>query len=135
MTWEPRPLPEVTPDSERFWSATTDETFLLGECADCGLCYYYPRPRCPDCLSDDVDWTAAEGTGEVYSYSVAERVAGWPEAALPLIVAYVELTEGPRLVTNIVDCVPESVQVGTPVELAFVSTQTDLQIPAFTVRS
>lgn len=132
MSWEPRPLPDVTPETERFWKATADGELLLGECEECDLVYYYPRTRCPDCLSESISWRSAAGTGKVYTYSSAEQVAGWPEDELPLVVAYVELTEGPRVMTNLVNCDPADVEVGMSVELEFLETEEDLAIPVFT---
>lgn len=132
-TWEPRPLPVVSPETAPFWEAASDGEFLVCRCNDCELTYYYPRALCPDCFSDDVDWRPAVGTGAVYSYSVTERADGWPEAALPLVVAYVELTEGPRVLTNLVDCDPEAIEIGAEVEVAFVPSEThdDLSVPVF----
>jgi hypothetical protein len=129
--WEPRPVPEVTPESEPYWRAASEGRLLVRECSDCGLVYHYPRALCPDCLSEDVAWREAAGTGEVYSYSSAERVAGWPEADLPLVVAYVELDEGPRVMTN-VDADPDAVAVGTRVRVRFVDTgDEDVAVPVF----
>jgi uncharacterized OB-fold protein len=130
MTWEPRPVPDVTPETEPYWSATADGRLLLNECNDCGLVFYYPRALCPDCFSEDVDWVEASGEGEVYSYSVTENASGWPEADLPLVLAYVELDEGPRMMTNI-QTDPDDVEVGTRVEVTFVETEEDLAIPVF----
>lgn len=132
MTWEPRPLPEVTPETEPYWEAAANGSLLLGECGACGLVYYYPRARCPDCLSDDVEWVEAAGTGSVYSYTVTETVAAWPEEHLPLVAAYVELDEGPRLFTTLVDCTAEDVDIGTRVEVDFVGTEDEaVSIPVF----
>ena len=131
MSWEPRPLPEVTPESEPFWASAAEGRLVLNECGNCGLVYHYPRALCPDCFSDDVGWTEAAGTGEVYAYSVAEGVSGWPEEHLPLVVAYVELDEGPRVVTD-VDADPGAVEIGTRVEVAFAETdRDDVAIPLF----
>ena len=135
MTWEPRRLPNLTPETERFWKAAGDQTLLLRNCESCGLTYHYPRNHCPDCLSDDVIWQEAEGTGEVYSYSVTEQVSDPPVDELPLVVAYVELTEGPRLLTNIVDCDPDAVTVGLDVSVDFRQSQDgSLGIPVFSPR-
>lgn len=135
MSWEPHPMPRVTPETEPYWATAAEGCLLLQECDECGLVYHYPRALCPDCFSDGVEWIEAQGTGSVYSYSISETVEGWPEAALPLVVAYVELKEGPRIVTNLVDCDPEDVSVGTPVEAVFVDTEVDdVAIPAFTLR-
>lgn len=126
-----RPVPDVTPETERYWSAAADGQLLLRECPDCGLTYHYPRALCPDCFSEDVDWREAAGTGKVYSYSVARSMSGWPEADLPLVVAYVELDEGPRLVTNL-DCDPDDVAVGTMVEVGFADVDAaDVAVPMF----
>jgi uncharacterized OB-fold protein len=131
-TWEPRPVPEVTPETERFWRGATEGRFLLSECAECGLVYHYPRALCPDCFSDDVAWREASGEGAIYSYSVARQVSGWPDEALPLVVAYVSLDEGLRVMTNVVDCDPEEIGVGTPVEARFVPTgEEGVSIPVF----
>ncbi|MBS3761597.1 MAG: OB-fold domain-containing protein, partial [Halodesulfurarchaeum sp.] len=100
-------------------------------CADCGLVFHYPRAHCPDCLGDAVEWREAAGTGEVYTYSVARTLSGWPEEDLPLVVAYVELEEGPRVLTN-VRADPDDVAVGTRVAVTFVETaEPDVAIPVF----
>lgn len=131
MNWDPRPIPEVTPETEPYWAGAAEGKLMLNECADCGLVYYYPRANCPDCFSDDVAWIEAMGTGEVYSFSVAKTMSGWPEEDLPLVVAYVELDEGPRMMTN-VDAEPEEVEIGTRVEVFFAETDTeDVAIPLF----
>ncbi|MDS0474412.1 Zn-ribbon domain-containing OB-fold protein [Natrinema sp. 1APR25-10V2] len=126
-----RPVPDVTPETERYWEAAAEGRLLVRECQDCGLTYHYPRALCPDCFSDDVDWVEAAGTGEVYSYSVARSMSGWPDDDLPLVVAYVELDEGPRMVTN-VDCDPDEVTVGSRVEVRFADVDAeDVAIPVF----
>jgi uncharacterized OB-fold protein len=130
-TWEPRPLPEVTPETAPFWEGAADGEFRLGYCPDCELSFFYPRARCPDCLSE-ADLVEAEGEGSVYTYTVPEKVSGWPEESLPLVVAYVELAEGPRVVTNIIDCSPEEVTVGAEVAVDFIeSEEEDVAVPVF----
>ena len=131
MSWEPRPVPAVTPESEAFWAAAAEGDLLLSECTDCGLVFHYPRANCPDCLGDAVEWREAAGKGEVYSYAVARTLGGWPEDDLPLVVAYVELDEGPRVLTN-VRADPDDVAVGDRVAVSFVETEEpDVAIPVF----
>lgn len=131
MTWEPRPVPEVNPETSCYWQAAASGDLLVQECADCGLVYHYPRSLCPDCFSEHVEWREASGRGEVYSYSTARTMSGWPEDDLPLVVAYVELDEGPRIMTNI-DADPEDVAIGARVEVRFVETEDeDVSIPVF----
>ena len=133
-TWEPRPTPDVTPETEPYWRAASEGRLLLGECSndECGLVFHYPRARCPDCLSE-AGLTAASGEGEVYTFSVAERMEGWPEADLPLCVGYVELAEGPRVMTALVACEPADLAIGRPVEVRFVPmADADVAVPVFT---
>jgi len=132
MTWEPRPMPQVNPETREYWESAGDNSLLVSECRECGLVYHYPRANCPDCFSGNVAWREAMGQGEVYSYSVTPKVTGWPEEDLPLVLAYVELDEGPRMMTNIVDCDSEDVDIGTRVEVTFVETEEDIGIPVFT---
>lgn len=131
MSWEPRPIPDVTPETETYWAGAAEGRLLLCECNDCRLIYYYPRALCPNCFSEDIDWMEASGTGTVYSYSTTRTMSGWPEDDLPLVVAYVELDEGPRMMTNI-DANPDAVEIGMGVEVKFVGTaEEDIAIPVF----
>lgn len=130
-TWEPRPLPNVTPESEHYWAAAADNRLLLSECPNCALVFHYPRAHCPDCFAE-TNWLEASGDGTVYTYSVAEKMEGWPDDDLPLVVAYVELAEGPRMMTILVDCDPMDINVGADVSVTFVPTeQEDIGIPVF----
>lgn len=132
MTWEPRPVPHVTPETERYWSAAADGQLLLRRCTDCGLTYYYPRANCPDCLSDDVAWIEAAGRGTVYSYTGTDIVSAWPDEGLPLVCAYVELEEGPRMFTTLVNTELADVEIGMGVAVTFVPTEDpDVAIPVF----
>jgi hypothetical protein len=92
---------------------------VLPRCPRDGF-FFYPRKRCPACLGDDWRWEEASGRGRVYAFTV-DRVGHDPaqRSRLPLIVAAVELDEGPKLTTNLVGCRPEEVRVGMPVEVEF----------------
>lgn len=135
MTWEPRPTPVVTGDTAKYWAAAADGKLLVNECGDCGLVYHYPRPLCPDCFSDDVEWVETAGTGEIYTYSVVTNpdiIPDFPEDSFPHILAFVELDEGPRVLTNIVNTPPDAVEIGGRVEVQFEDTEgDDVGIPVF----
>lgn len=129
--WEPRPVPDPTPETAPYWRAASEGRLLLGECSDCGLVFHYPRARCPDCLAE-AGHVEAGGEGEVYTFSVASRMEGWPDADLPMPVGYVELAEGPRLMTVFVGCDPDGLAIGDPVEARFVTTEEeDVAVPVF----
>lgn len=128
----PAPTPPVNPETEPFWTATAEGRLVLGRCEDCGNTFYYPRARCPDCLSDATGLVESSGRGTVYSYTVVRQSQGEYADAVPYVLAYVELEEGPRMMTNVVDTPVEEVTVGQAVEVTFEDTDGPYTLPRFT---
>jgi len=127
----PAKAPYVDLDTKEFWDATGRGVLLLRRCRACGVVIWYPRFVCPDCHSTDTEWFDATGRGTVYSFTIARRGMGpWKDVA-PYVLAYVELEEGPRLMTNVVGCDPETVTIGMPVEVVFDDTGEGTAIPRF----
>jgi uncharacterized OB-fold protein len=126
----PAPAPEVAPELAEFWAATSEGRLLLRRCTACGEPIWYPRPICPFCHSTATVWEQASGRGHVYTYSVVRRGMGVYADAL-YVLAYVELAEGPRVMTNIVGCDVDSVRVGQEVELVFHRTGEGTALPRF----
>ena len=118
----PAPPPSPNFDTQEFWDATAEGRFLLKRCDDCGVVIWYPRFLCPDCSSTNTSWFEATGKGTVYSYTVPRRGNGPYREAAPFVVAYVELEEGPRILTNLVDVAIEDLAVGMPVEVVWHDT-------------
>jgi len=114
-----RPLPEPTPLAAPFFEALRSGRLLLPRCPRDGF-FFYPRNRCPACLRADWSWQPASGRGRVHSFTV-DRVGHDPALAplVPLVIAIVELEEGPRLSANLVDCASEDVSVGMLVQAEF----------------
>lgn len=114
-----RPIPRRTPTSAPYFDAARSGRLSLQKCPRDGF-FFYPRSRCPACLQADWSWEDVSGRGTLYSYTV-DRVGLDPaqRERLPLIVALVELDEGPRLTTNLVDCTPESISIGMTVSVTF----------------
>jgi uncharacterized OB-fold protein len=117
----PWPIPQITDDNGAFWTGGRDGELLIVRCGACGFWVHPPSPRCPKCLSDAVAPSAVSGRGTVYSYTI-NRQAWVPGLEVPFVLAIVELDEQPglRLMTNLVDCLPEEAEIGMPVEVAFV---------------
>jgi hypothetical protein len=126
----PTPAPVVNPESQRFWEATASGTFLIRRCNACGAAIWYPRQICPECHSLDTNWVEASGRGVIYSFTIVRRGDGPYKDAAPYVVAYVELEEGPRVLTNIV-ADPETVEVGQPVTVVFHDTGSGSALPRF----
>ncbi len=112
--------PTPTPESKPYWDATAEGKILLPRCDDCGTVIWYPRTTCPECMSTNVSWFEASGRGTIYSFAVVRRQGGPWRDALPYVLAYVELDEGPRVLTNIVDSL--ELEVGQRVEAVFHDT-------------
>ena len=125
-------LPTPDNDSRHFWDAAREERFLIKRCADCGRAHYYPRPFCPHCWSAHVDWEEASGRGELYTYSVVRRNDLPPfHERVPYVAAIVDLEEGPRAMTNVVDCEFDDLAIGMPLEVTFREISDDYTIPVF----
>ena len=118
----PAPAPEQNPETKEFWQATAEGRLLLPRCDNCGVAIWYPRQLCPDCGCNSVTWTQASGLGTIYSFSVVRRSVGTYQSVVPYVVAYVELREGPRVVTNIIGCDPDRVSIGQTVRVVFCDT-------------
>lgn len=127
----PTPTPSVTTDTEEFWNATSKGQLLLRHCISCDAVIWYPRPICPFCHSADTEWQRASGRGSIYSFTVVRRSTGEFAEAVPYVLAYVELDEGPRMMTNVVDCDPDGLSVGQVVEVVFHKTASTMALPRF----
>ena len=127
----PAPAPGVNPETKEFWDATTAGRLLLKRCLDCGSVIWYPRAFCPDCASMRTEWFESAGRGRVYSYTLNHRGQGAYQGAEPYVLAYVELDEGPRMMTNIVGAEADDLAVGLPVEVVFHDTGEGNALPRF----
>jgi uncharacterized protein len=113
-----KPLPRPTPTSRPFWDAARRHELSLQRCARCERYIYYPRERCPNCFSNQLNWQRVSGRGRVHSYTVVRRASSRSFADQPYVLAIVELDEGVRMTTNIV-ADPKDVKVGLAVAVCF----------------
>lgn len=127
----PAPAPEVNPETEPFWAATARGELQVKQCEDCASLIYYPRSICPECGSLRTTWRQVSGRGRIYSYTVNHQGEGPYREHGPFVLAYVELDEGPRLMTNIVADDPAELAVGLPVEVVFHDTGEGSALPRF----
>lgn len=116
------------PTTEPFWQACSEGRLVVQRCRSCGHHQFYPRPYCLACQGE-VEWVEVKGTGTIYSLTTV-RVQVQPELTPPYMVAIVELSEGPRLLTNIEG---DSAQIGQSVQLAWRRREPLPPLPVFTV--
>ena len=118
--------PSLNPGDEPYFAAAGEGKLMLKKCKDCGKVHHYPRAICPHCFSQNLEWQAAKGTGEIYTYSVTRR--GGP---VPYAIGYVALDEGPKLMTNFVNCDLDTLNCGMKVKVCFVKSENGTAVPVF----
>jgi uncharacterized OB-fold protein len=120
--------PVVNEETAKFWKAAEAGKLLYGFCLACNEPHYFPRTFCPFCFSERIEWREASGQATVYSYSTMFR-----SPTEPYTIAYVELKEGPRILTNIVDCDRKAIKIGAPAKLVWKPSEGGAPVPFFTL--
>jgi uncharacterized protein len=125
-------LPTPEGDTIEFWEAAKEKRLLIKHCFDCDTYSYYPRPFCPRCWSEQVEWHEASGRGTLYTWSVIYSNDMVPfRDRVPYVAAIVDLAEGPRMMTNVVDCPFDDLRVGMPLQVTFQAISDEFTIPVF----
>jgi uncharacterized OB-fold protein len=128
----PKPVPKPTPDTAPYWEGTARGELRVQRCNACERAYFYPRPYCPHCSSDDVSWITASGRGRLHTYLISHRPAPGFGDQVPYAIAVVELEEGPRMMANIVgvENTPDALVLDMPLEVGF-EGRGDQSVPVF----
>ncbi len=129
-----RPLPNPNEyDTREFWAATKEQKLVYQQCDHCGTVVFHPRRHCTGCLGNALSWREAAGTGTVYTFSVV-RQSYHPffRAQVPYAVAWIDLDEGPRILSNIIGVADpaKDVAIGQRVTVVW-EPHEDLSIPLF----
>ena len=126
-----RQLPVPTPETQHFWDGTRENELRLQRCNDCAEIYFPPRPFCPCCSSRNIGVFQASGKATLDSYVISHR----PHPAFngPYAIALVKLEEGPRMMTNIVECEqkPEQLDLDMALEVVFQKMNDEITLPFF----
>lgn len=125
-TWQDDPNVVASPENLPFWQAAEEGRFIGKACDDCDRFHWVPRVVCPFCGSTRTAWRPLSGRGEVYAFSTLRR------ADPPYTVAYVQLAEGPTLLTTLVDMDARQMRIGAPVQVVFRRTEEGRCAPQFT---
>jgi uncharacterized OB-fold protein len=132
----PKPLPSPTPISQPFWDAAKQHRLSLQQCQSCKGYIFYPRPICSHCGSADLKWTDVSGRATLYSFTVARRPTMRAfEPDVPYVIAIVDLEEGPRMTSNIVECSIEDVRIGMALEAMFDDVSDEITLVKFRPRT
>ncbi|MBT3428282.1 MAG: hypothetical protein HOL98_06260 [Gammaproteobacteria bacterium] len=129
-----RPLPRADEfDTREFWEGTKQHEFRYQQCNQCDEVVFYPRRHCPGCTAGELIWKVSTGKGTVYTYSVV-RQSYHPffRNRVPYAVAWIDLEEGPRILSNVVgvDDPLNDVSIGMAVQVEWEEHE-NLNIPLF----
>lgn len=127
-----RPLPELVPATEPFWKAAHGHRLVLPKCDACGQLWYPPEIACPWCSARARTWVPVSGRATLYSWTVNyppllpyfQQHAPWP-------VALVELEEGPRMISYLVDVPVEEYYIGMPLVADFEDVDNEVTLVVF----
>jgi uncharacterized OB-fold protein len=125
-----KPLPLPDGDTAPYWEAARAARLLIQRCDSCRQHIFYPRSVCPHCMSDEIQWVAAAGTGTVYSYTVVHRSPDSFKQDVPYVVALIDLDEGVRMMSNIVGGAGP-LTIGARVEVFFDAVTAEITLPKF----
>jgi len=130
-----RPLPSpITPEAQPYWDGLKENKLMLPKCDDCGKPFFYPRVLCPNCHSRNISWMQASGRGKLYSFQIAHRSLNRAfKVELPCVMAMIELEEGPRVLSNLINIEPDPnvVKCDMPVEVVFEKQNDDITLTLF----
>lgn len=124
-------LPIITTSDRAFWEGAKQHELMAYKCLNCGT-FYYPAIHCVSCNDPKMGWVKVTGKGNVYTFVIYHRMfhPGWKDD-IPYNVAWIKLEEGPLLMSNIVDCKNEDIEIGMPVEVVFEEVSEEVTLPKF----
>jgi uncharacterized protein len=132
MTDYLKPLPPITNLNRPYWDGLREGVLRMQQCTACRMIFYPPAPLCPDCWSTALEWVPLSGRGTVNSWVVFHQayLKGY-DNEVPFNVAEVTLSEGPRLMTNLVEVANEEIEIGMPVDVVFASVTDEVTLAKF----
>ena len=119
-------------ETKPYWDSCKRGELVIQKCDSCQEYQFYPRGICAHCWSNDIKWIKANGKGTVWSYTITyqNRTLGFAQD-VPYVLALVQLDEGVKMFTNIVECDPNIVTIGMPVEVTFIQANNQISVPYF----
>jgi uncharacterized OB-fold protein len=120
----PKPLPIATPTTAPFWEGLRRREVRIQRCGACDAWVFYPRSNCPICLSPKLEWRSVAGTGRLHAFTIARLpTAAFFADETPQLLAIVELDEGVRMPSTLVDVAESEIEIGMRLAPVFEATQ------------
>jgi uncharacterized protein len=127
-----RLLPPMRGLAHDFYSYCKKHELRFQKCSRCGRWRHVPREMCADCGSFDYEWAKSSGKGQVFSWSATDQPMLRQFAdAVPYATVIVELEEGVRMATWVIEVPPAELSIGLPVEVVFDDVTSAVTLPKF----
>jgi uncharacterized OB-fold protein len=129
-----KPLPTPSANSQPFWDATKEHKLMFQRCRKCGTRVFYPRDICPgpNCFGvGTLEWIESSGHGRVYSYTITHNPHPAFADDAPYAIGIVEMDEGWRMMTNIINVDPKDIQLGMRVGVVYDDVTPEFTLPKF----
>ena len=123
-------LPSISALTRPYWDAAAQGRSILPRCKACGKHFFRPELACTHCFSTEWEWVPASGRGTLYSYSIVHKAPA-PGFAVPLVLAVVELDEGPCVWSNVVGCEHADLRIGMALQVRFEEVARGIHLPRF----
>ncbi|MEM0952732.1 MAG: Zn-ribbon domain-containing OB-fold protein [Pseudomonadota bacterium] len=117
-------------DNAWWWEMADQGKLGIQRCTNCGALRHPPSPMCNQCQSMDWEPIESSGRGTICSFTVL-RHPQFPGYEYPLIIVLIDLEEGTRLTSQLVDCDPAEVSFGMPVEMRIQEDPDGFKLPVF----
>jgi uncharacterized OB-fold protein len=128
----PRPLPLLEGFAGEFYAHCKRGELHFQRCGDCAAWRHVPREMCPECGSWNWEWARSSGRGRVFSWTVVARALHPAfQDACPYAPVVIEMEEGVRILSELVDCAPDALEIDMPVEVVFTDETEEVTLPRF----
>jgi uncharacterized OB-fold protein len=127
-----KPVPMQDEASQPFFEGAREHRLMIQQCSACGVVIWPVKTRCDNCLNPTVNWVQASGKGTLYSFALMHQVyhPGFAEE-VPYNIAQIDLAEGLRIISNVVGCSNNDLQIGMPLEVIFEDITDEVTLPKF----
>lgn len=125
-----KPLPVPTDWSRPFWEGAKQHRLLLKKCGKCGNIDQPPYLYCTNCMAEEHEWIEASGKGTLYAYAINTFGVPFPFwDDMPYVLAIIDLDEGSRMISNIVECDHDKLKNGMKLEVVFDDVSPEITLP------
>ena len=127
-----KPLPAMQGFSKEFYDWCKQHELRFQRCSECGVWRHVAREMCAECGSMQWEWAKSSGRGTVFTWTVVVRALHPAfQDNVPYAPVVVEMDEGVRIVSTVVDCPPDELEIGMPVEVYFDAVTSEITLPRF----